>query len=476
MRLHSRVVWSEGMHLAQHHFQAQNRYFEDLFAFTFSNLYFKPYGLAGLELDPEALFNGTVSMTHARGIMPDGLVFQFPDDPVPAPLEIRDLFSPTQDSHLVLLAVSRFRPQQANCAADSNGTVPEARFSALNRPIVDETTGLDEKAVALARKNFRLILDTQATDDLVCLPLARIRRDGSGHFIYDPAYVPPCVRIGASDALLQLLARLLERLEAKADAMIAQRQASRSALAEYAGREIADFWLSHTIHASLPPLRHLLLGRSCHPEALYVELARLAGALCTFALNSSPRSIPLYDHDDLGTCFALLERHVAEHLEVVLPTSSIAVPLRQASAEQLEEGSALDAEALAAYREFLVQNSRNFYLGAATDRRVFNRAYWYLGVRSGMSQAEVISRVPALVKVCSARHIARLVKDAYPGLVLEYVPSPPSQISPRAGTVYFRVRTDGPCWKLMVQTESVGVYVPAAVRDAELELSVVPEQ
>jgi type VI secretion system protein ImpJ len=25
----SRVVWHEGMHLAQHHFQAQNRYFED---------------------------------------------------------------------------------------------------------------------------------------------------------------------------------------------------------------------------------------------------------------------------------------------------------------------------------------------------------------------------------------------------------------------------------------------------------------
>lgn len=476
MKLLSRVVWSEGMHLAQHHFQTQSRYFEDLVAFTFANLFFEPRGVAALEMEPEALSNGTVSLTHARGIMPDGLVFQFPEDPLPEPLEILDLFSPTQDSHGVLLAVHRYRPQQSNCAAESNGAVPDARFSAMTQRIRDETTGQDEKPVALARKNFRLILDTQVTESLVCLPLARVRRDGAGNFIYDPAYVPACIRIGASAPLMQLLGRLIDRLAGKADAMIGQRQAGRGAVAEYATREIADFWLSHTIHSSLPPLRHLFHGRSCHPEALYAELSRLAGALCTFALQSHPRSLPAYDHDDLGTCFSLLERHILDHLEVVLPTSSIAIPLRQATAEQLQESSSLDAEALQGYREFLIQNSPSFFLGTVADQRSFTRANWYLGVRSAATQGEMISRVPALVKVCSAKHIARLVKDAYPGLVLEHVPAPPSQISPRAGTVYFRLHTAGPCWNLISQTRTVGAYVPAAIPDVELDLSVVPEQ
>ena len=85
----SRVVWSEGMHLAQHHFQAQARYFEELTGFALQNLFFAPWGLASGELDAEALLNGTVSVTHATGIMPDGLVFSFPDDPAPEPLEIR---------------------------------------------------------------------------------------------------------------------------------------------------------------------------------------------------------------------------------------------------------------------------------------------------------------------------------------------------------------------------------------------------
>src|SRR5688572_10178725 len=97
----SRVVWSEGMHLAQHHFQAQNRYFEDLIAFTVSNLFFKPYGLVACTLDEEALLNGTVSLIHARGALPDGLTFNFPEDDPPQPLAIRELFSPTQDTHLV---------------------------------------------------------------------------------------------------------------------------------------------------------------------------------------------------------------------------------------------------------------------------------------------------------------------------------------------------------------------------------------
>ena len=58
----SPVIWHEGMYLAQHHFQAQNRYFENSINFALSNLFFKSYGVTGLELDAEALQNGTVSL------------------------------------------------------------------------------------------------------------------------------------------------------------------------------------------------------------------------------------------------------------------------------------------------------------------------------------------------------------------------------------------------------------------------------
>ena len=53
----SRVVWSEGMYLGPHHFQAQSRYFEDSVHSATTSLWFEPFGLSGYELDAEALRN-----------------------------------------------------------------------------------------------------------------------------------------------------------------------------------------------------------------------------------------------------------------------------------------------------------------------------------------------------------------------------------------------------------------------------------
>src|SRR4051812_43252354 len=91
MRHLSRVVWNEGMHLAQHHFQAQNRYVEDSLNFALGQLVFAPYGFAAYELDAESLRNGVVQLVHAHGIMPDGLAFDMPtSDAPPEPIRIDD--------------------------------------------------------------------------------------------------------------------------------------------------------------------------------------------------------------------------------------------------------------------------------------------------------------------------------------------------------------------------------------------------
>ena len=122
------------MYLGPHHFQVQSRYFEDSITFATSSLWFAPYGVAGLELDAEALHNGTVSLLHARGIFPDGLIFNMPEsDAVPEPRAIAELFPPTRDFITVLLAIPPRKPNGFNCAIQDNGvTVPgaDARFVA----------------------------------------------------------------------------------------------------------------------------------------------------------------------------------------------------------------------------------------------------------------------------------------------------------------------------------------------------------
>ena len=115
MKYLSRVVWSEGMYLGPHHFQAQSRYFEDSIGFTTAALWFEPWGLVGAQLDAEALKNGTVSLIHARGIFDDGMVFHMPEcDPLPDPRHIADLFPAVRDTVTIMLAVAPRRPEGAN--------------------------------------------------------------------------------------------------------------------------------------------------------------------------------------------------------------------------------------------------------------------------------------------------------------------------------------------------------------------------
>lgn len=444
MRSLSRVVWSEGMYLGPHHFQVQARYFEDSTRFATSSLWFAPYGLSGCRLDPDALENGTVSLLHASGIFPDGLSFDAPEsDSLPPARNIKDLFPPTRDSLTVLLAIPRANRGGRNCAI--SGEDGAARFVATNRPVYDETNGTDERSVSFGRKNLRLLLDVEPADGLTTLPLARVMRDGSGRFVFDPTFIPPCLQLAASEPLMLLLRRLIEILDEKSAAM--SRKPGGTSMLEFSSREIASLWLLHAVNSGLAPLRHIWTAKRGHPEELYLEMARLAGSLCTFTLDSHPRDIPLYDHDRLGETFQTLDQQIRRHLEVIIPTNCLSIPLRP--------------------------GDKYFFEGDITDQRVLNRSRWILGVRAAAGEVDVMSKVPQLVKVCSAQFVPELVRRALPGMALAHLPVPPPAVSAKVDFQYFTVSKGGPCWEHMVQTRRVGIYVPGDLPDAELELLVV---
>ena len=152
----------------------------------------------------------------------------------------------------------------------------------------------------LGRKNLRLLLDTEPAGDLLTLPLARVVRDGSGHFAYDPNFVPPVLRISASERLMLLVQRLIEILDEKS-ATISRGAGKRTGGVLHPRDRQLLAAARRQLGAAL--LRHQLVAKRGHPEELFVEMSRLAGALCTFALDSHPRDLPLYDHENLSECF-----------------------------------------------------------------------------------------------------------------------------------------------------------------------------
>jgi type VI secretion system protein ImpJ len=448
MKLLSRVVWSEGMYLGPHHFQVQSRYFEDSIQFATSSLWFAAYGLTGLELDADALQNGTVSLLHARGICPDGLIFNMPEsDGPPEPRAIGDLFPPTRDSITILLAIPPRKPNGFNCALPDNGAAGDARFVAESRVLHDENTGIDERPVCLGRKNFRLLVDTEPAGDLITLPIARVVRDGSGHFAYDASFVPPVLRISASPRLMLLAQRLIEILDEKSATISRGASGGPNGHAGFSTREIANFWLLHAVNSAAAPLRHLLVTRRGHPEELFLEMSRLAGALCTFALDSHPRDLPHYDHQNLSDSFDRLDRHIRAHLETIVPTNCISIPLAPAG--------------------------DYFYEGEVNDQRCLGRARWVLAVRAALGEAELMAQAPRLIKVCTPPFVRELVKRALPGLALTHLAVPPPAIAARVETQYFGISRSGPCWDHIAQTRQVGVYVPGEFPNPEVEILVV---
>jgi type VI secretion system protein ImpJ len=450
MKFLSRVVWSEGMYLGPHHFQVQSRYFEDSIRFATSSLWFESFGLVGCGLDTEALRNGTVALLHARGVFPDGLPFHMPEcDALPPARAIADLFPPNRDSVTVLLTIPARKLNGLNVTEDAASAPPNVRYVAETTLRHDETTGIDEKPVRLGRKNVQLLLDNESTEGKQTLPIARVMRDGSGHFIYDPAFIPPCVQIIASERLMSILQRLIDILDEKADTLSRGGQAAGRTWSEYSTRDIANFWFLHSINSAVAPLRHLFLSKRGHPEELYTEMARLGGALCTFAFDSHPRSLPLYRHLELTETFGDLDRHIRTHLETIVPTNCISIALNSVG--------------------------NYLYTGVITDQRCLDRSRWVLAMHSPIGEVEVISRTPELVKFCSKLFVPELVKRALPGLGLTHLPIPPSAISTRVDTQYFSISKAGPCWDHIVKTRELGVYVPGELPDPQMELLVILE-
>lgn len=439
------------MYLGPHHFQAQSAYVESAVHFASTALWFEPFGFIAFELDAEALRNGTASVVHARGIFPDGMPFQMPEyDPLPPSRAIAELIPPARDSVTLSLAVPAYRPTAANVTLDDaalNGAdVPKGtRFNGEERKVYDENTGQDEKQVLFGRKNIRLLLDTESSEGLVTLPIARVMRDGLGHYVADERFIAPCLQISASERLMTITRRLVEIMSEKGMALT--EGGGRKFASGMSAQQVATFWFLHALNSSLASLRHICFSRHGHPEHLYSVLLRLGGALCTFGLDSQPAALPLYNHLDLETCFGALDQHIREHLELLAPSNCVSIPLKPVA--------------------------QYFHHGPVSDQRCLGVSRWILGIRSPLGEAHLIQAASQLIKVCSAKFVGDLVKRALPGLPLTHLSVPPAAISPKVTTQYFAITKSGPCWDHIMQTKEVAVYVPGEIPHAELELLVI---
>jgi len=368
-------------------------------------------------------------------------------DSLPQERAIGEHFPPTRESLRVMLVVPPHRQNGPNCTLAPQHPDANTRYIAEEFPLCDENTGADPRPVHLGRKNVRFVFENESSEGLSALPIARIMRDGTGHFIFDPSFIPPCLQISASERLMMILHRLIEILDEKSATLAPSRRGASKFQAGFSSGEVASFWFVHTVNSSLTVLRHLYIAERGHPEQVYAEMSRLGGALCTFGMDSHPQTLPAYNHLNLDTCFHALDEHIRAHLELVVPTNCIVIALKSAG--------------------------RYTHEGEILDQRCLGRSRWILALQSNVGEADLISRVLRHVKIGSAELLPELVKTSLPGLGLTHLSIPPSAIAPKVDFQYFGISKTGSAWEHIVQTRRVGLYVPGDFPNPELELLVV---
>ena len=443
MRQLQPVLWTRGVLLAPQHLQMQDRFLEDSMQFRLAALTHARWGFQRLEIDEAALASGQVRITAASGIFPDGLLFDFPGADTPPPPKTFGSWPADETSVFIHLGIPEYRDDGWNVATDRTAAARYVSDVILRR---DENTGLAEKPIEIARKNFRVMVGREPLEGHSTLTVGRAIRDASGAIRLDPHFIPPILDVSCSPYLMALMSKLFERMAARSAELSQLRRQRNESLADFSLTGIASFWLLHTVNSHLPVIKHLLDSGHAHPARLFEAMLVLAGSLTTFSNDLLPQSLPVYNHADLGGCFVALEKNVFDLLDPPLHTSAVSLPLRRVE-------------------------DRNVFSTVLEDD-AYLKGNLYLAVQADMDRADLLGRAPEL-KVGSLDHVEQMVRRSLPGLSLVHAPSPPSELPVKLDYQYFRIGQDGDAWNAIQKSRSVAVYAPAAFRDPRFELVIM---
>jgi type VI secretion system protein ImpJ len=438
----SKVLWGEGMFLRPQHFQQQDRYHEARLNQTAAALHPYAWGVRRLSIDLDALRSDVLRVSGLSLIFPDGEIYRAPEaDLLPQKVLLGEL-PPTVQSITFHAALPSLKAHGDNCAAGRDQG--DARFTREERDTQDLFSSAAEAPVSYLKKTLRLVSDLDALDSFESFPLVRLRRIATGGFELDPSFMPPSVSIDGAPGLFAQLARLMEKLLAKVNALYGHhREPSRNVI-EIRGGDVSSFWLLHTASTGYAALTHYLNHRELHPERLFADLLNLAGGLMTFSRGFRLEDLPAYVHQDPGPAFARLDEIIRSLLDTVISSKYFSIALR---------------------------NDRpSYHLGALDSGKITAQTALYLAVGADLPALQLVEVVPLRFKIGAPEDVDKFVLSAMPGVKLVHAPQVPAAIPVRPDTYYFVLENKGALYENMLKAQAISIYVPNGIRDLKLEL------
>ena len=444
MQQTSKILWGEGLFLRPQHFQQQDAFHEWRLAEVARNLHPYAWGARCIQVDVDALASGMLRFNKLQLVFPDGELFAAPqEDELPAPVSLQQLPSGTSDI-VFYAALAPLRASGSNFAPDAQKTDGSVRYTQHNINAIDTFTNADSAELAVLRKCVTIRASTEPRDNLISMPVCRLRRTATGGFELDSSYMTPSISISSSAPIQAVLRRLLDALQAKVNALYGFHREPSKHVIEFRSGDIASFWLLHTASSAFASLSHFHHQPGLHPERLFQRLLELAGSLMTFSKEYALTDLPPYQHANPTACFSQLETILQGLLDTVISTKYFSIAL-----EELKP---------------------SFHHARMDSEKISPQTGLFISVKATMSPAELVNIVPVRFKAGAPDDVEKLVLSAMSGIRITHAPQVPSAIPVKPGCIYFSLDASGQLYDRMLKAQSMTIYVPSGIADLEMEL------
>ncbi|WP_287146369.1 type VI secretion system baseplate subunit TssK [Aeromonas sp.] len=444
MSSRNRVIWREGLFIKPQHFQQQQRHSEYALHARLSALSDYFYGLQSLAINEDYLGFGRIALVGATGILPDGTVFNIPnDDVLPTPLEITDASVANQKVYLALpLSVSGVNE------VNQGGQVA-TRLQAHRHDVRDlHSEGGDVVSLEVGRVSMRLMLEREDRSAYASLAIARIldkRPDGG--LVLDPNFMPCSISVSAIPTLKRFLG--------ESAGLVAERARSLSQRIAAPGQQgvadVAEFMMLQLLNRAQPQLSHLSRLGTLHPERLHEALVQICGELMTFTDESRlPPEFAAYRHDDQQVSFEPVMLALRQALSTVLSPRAVSIQLRK--------------------------HQYGVMVAMVNESELMQSADFVLAVRARMPQEQLRKQLLQQTKVASSDKIRELISLQLPGIPLLPLPVAPRQLPYHAGYSYFQLDRQGPAWQMLAVSNTLAFHIAGDFPELDMQLWAIRSQ
>ncbi|WP_139709282.1 type VI secretion system baseplate subunit TssK [Aeromonas allosaccharophila] len=444
MSSRNRVIWREGLFIKPQHFQQQQRHSDYALHARLSALSDYFYGLQSLAINEDYLGFGRIALVGATGILPDGTVFNIPnDDVLPTPLEITDASVANQKVYLALpLSVSGVNE------VNQGGQVA-TRLQAHRHDVRDlHSEGGDVVSLEVGRVSLRLMLEREDRSAYASLAIARIldkRPDGG--LVLDPNFMPCSISVSAIPTLKRFLG--------ESAGLVAERARSLSQRIAAPGQQgvadVAEFMMLQLLNRAQPQLSHLARLGTLHPERLHEALVQLCGELMTFTDESRlPPEFPAYRHDDQQVSFEPVMLALRQALSTVLSPRAVSIQLRK--------------------------HQYGVMVAMVNESELMTSADFVLAVRARMPQEQLRKQLLQQTKVASSDKIRELISLQLPGIPLLPLPVAPRQLPYHAGYSYFQLDRQSPAWQMLAVSNTLAFHIAGDFPELDMQLWAIRSQ